>query len=280
MSLWGSYLEELLDLSFNGVSFQSVSGGQITDHNFDEMPEIRASQNAISSAHRSITAGRFFTSKRASVNIAVHGEFHELQAILARFRQLVQYRNRDLVLTRGVPVLTAGVYDLTDTTEITFKNANVIGADMNHSANKGTVITIEFLLDDPVGIGGTPQIIHSAAGVTAALTTIDLSAIDLQGTFQEQYPIYEITINSVTNGDSPSIEIENGLNILTISRTFSGAEEIVIDTDALNVKVNGEMVDFSGSFPFIADPDSTIFIRDTLSARNIDIEVRNNPRYI
>lgn len=280
MSLWGSYLEELLDVSFNGNSFQSVSGGQVTDHNFDEFPEIKDSSNQISAAHRSVTGGRYFISKRASVNIAVHGEFHELQAILARFRQLIQYKNRDLVLTRGVPVLVAGVYDLTDTTEITFKNANIIAADMNHSGNRGTVITVEFRLDDPVGVGGTPQTIYSTTGKTTSLTTIDLSAIDLQGTFQEQYPIYEITINSVTNGSTPSIEIENGLNILTLSQSVSGGDVILIDTEALSVKVNGEMVDFSGSLPFISDPESIIYIRDTFSARNIDIEVLNNPRYI
>ena len=105
MSLWGTYLEELLDLSFNGVSFQSITGGQVTDHNFDEMPEIRASQNAVSAAHRSVTAGRFFITKRASVNIAVQGELHELQAILGRIRQLIQYKNKNLVLTRGGLVL-------------------------------------------------------------------------------------------------------------------------------------------------------------------------------
>lgn len=281
MSLWGEYLKDLLDVSFNGTSLQEISGAQVTDHNFDEMPEVRSSRSPVSSAHRSITTGSRFIAKRASVNLAVRGEdLHNLQAILGRIRQLTQYANRDLVLTFGVPVVDSGDYDLTQTDTVTFKNANLVAADMNHNAAKGTVITIEFIIDEPVGVGGTPQTIYSTTGKTTSLTEIDLLDIDLQGTFQEQYPIYEITINSVTNGSTPSIEIENGLNILTIAGEVTAGDVIVIDTAALNVKVNNEMVDMSGSFPFITDFGSMIYIRDTFSARNLDIEVSHNPRYI
>lgn len=283
MSLWGDYLKDLLDVSFGDASLQEISGAQVTDHNFDEMPEVRSSRNPISSAHRSITTGSRFITKRASVNLAVRGEdLHNLQAILGRIRQLTQYANRDVVLTFGVPINDAGDYDLTQTRTVTFRNANLVAADMNHNAAKGTVITVEFMIDDPIGVGGTAQTIYTTTGKTTSLTTIDLSTIDLQGTFQEQYPIYKINVTSVTNGSTPSIEIENGLNILTISQSVSGGDEIIIDTDPENmsVKINGEMVDLSGSFPFIADPNSIIYIRDTFSARNLNIEVKINPRYI
>lgn len=280
MSLWGTYLEELLDLSFNGVSLQSITGGQVTDHDFDQMPEIRSSQNPVSSAHRSITAGRFFVTKRSSVNIAVAGEFHELQAILARVRQLIQYKNKNLVLTRGVPILVDGEYDLTNTTEITFKSANVVDANMNHNATKGTVITVQFTIDEPVGIGSTPQVLLNATGVTGASTAIDLSTIDFQGTFQEQYPIYEITINSLTNGANPSITITNGLSEIIIAQAFTAGDVLKIDTEAMKVTLNGELIDFAGGFPFIADFESVIYITDTFTARNVGKKATVNPRYI
>lgn len=280
MSLWGSYLEELLDLSFNGVSFQSIANGQITDHNFDEMPEIRSSQNAVSSAHRSITSGRFFITKRASVNIAVQGELHELQAILGRIRQLIQYRSRDLVLTRGVPILTGSGYDLSQTTDITFKAVNVVAANLRPSSAKQQVITVDFSIDEPIGIGSNQQTLLNSTGVTTASTSIDLSAIDLQGTFQEQYPVYKITINSITNGSTPSLTIVNGLSQIVITQAFAAADVIIIDTDQMKVTLNGEIIDFAGGFPFIADPDSTIIISNTFTARNMNIEVKTNPRYI
>lgn len=282
MSLWGTYLEELLDVSFNGVSFQSVTGGQITNHNFEEFPEISSARSPISSAHRSITTGHHFIEKHASVNIAVAGEFHELQAILARLRQLMQYRNRDIVLKRGVPVLDDGEYDLDQTTDITFRRANVVDVDMNQNGSKGTVITVEFTIDDPVGIGSNRQVLLNATGVTSDTTTLNLAPLDVQGTFQEQYPVYKIKVNSVTNGASPAIEIQNGLNVITIEQALSANDELIIDTDteAMNVSLNGELLDFSGALPFIADTESIIYIRDTLSARNFDIEVAHNPRYI
>lgn len=280
MSLWGTYLEELLDVSFNGVSLQSITGGQITTHDFERMPEIRSSQNSISSAHRSITAGRFFIAKRATVNIAVAGEFHELQAILGRVRQLIQYKNKEIVLTRGVPVLDGGDYDLDTTTKVTFREANMVDADLNPNDAKGKVITIEFLIDDPVGIGGTPQTLLNATGVTTASTSLDLSALELQGTFQEQYPIYEITINSLTNGSNPSISIVNGLSQIVISQEFSSGDVIKVDTDAMKVTLNDEIIDFDGGFPFIADTESTIYISDTFTARNVNRKVTMNPRYI
>ena len=280
MSLWGTYLEELLDVSFNGVSLQSVAGGQIVNHNFDQMPEIRDSQNPISSAHRSITASRKFVSKRANVNIAVAGEFHELQAIVARLRQLIQYKSKNLVLTRGVPKLVAGVYDLTETTQITFKQANVVDVDLGNDAVRGKVIVVQFRLDDPVGVGNETQSILNVNNVTTASRAIDLSTIDLQGTFQEQYTIYKITINSLTNGSNPTLSILNGLSELIIAQPFAATDVIIVDTESMRVTLNGELIDFSGSLPFITDPDSTIYINNTFTARNLKIEVTNNPRYI
>lgn len=280
MSLWGEYKEELLDLSFNGVSLQSITGGQVTTHDFERMPEIRSSQSSISSAHRSITAGRFFVTKRATVNIAVQGEFHELQAILGRVRQLIQYRSRDLVLTRGVPVLEDGEYGLSSTTEITFREANMVDADLNPNDAKGKVITIEFLIDDPVGIGNNTQTLLNATGVTTLSSSIDLSVLDMQGTFQEQYPIYEIEINSLTNGNNPSVSIVNGLNQLTIAQAFESGDVIKVDTDAMKVFLNDRLIDFNGGFPFITDKNSIIYIRDTFTARNVDRKVTMNPRYI
>lgn len=280
MSLWGTYLEELLDLSFNGVSLQSIAGGQITDHNFDEFPEIRSSRNPVSSSHRSITAGRRFVSKHSSVDIAVQGELHELQAILGRIRQLIQYKNRDLVLTRGVPVLALASYGLDQTTDITFRQANVVAADMRPSSAKQMVIRIEFTIDDPVGIGSNVQTLIDSSGITSNTTSVDLSGIDLQGTFMEQYPIYTIGINSITPGANPSVKIINGISEIIISEALTSGDVLVIDTDAMKVSLNGQLIDFTGGFPFIADPTSTIYISDTFSARNIDIEVKINPRYI
>jgi hypothetical protein len=280
MSLWGTYLEELLDLSFNGVSLQSIAGGQITDHNFDELPEIRASRNPVSSSHRSITAGRRFVSKHSSVDIAVQGELHVLQAILGRIRQLIQYKNRDLVLTRGVPVLALASYGFDQTTDITFRQANVVAADLRPTSAKQMVIRVEFIIDDPVGIGSDVQTLLDSAGVTSNSTTLDLSGIEMQGTFMEQYPVYKFTVNSVTNGSNPTIRIKNGLNEIIIAQAFTASDELIVDTDQMKVKLNGELIDFSGAFPFIADSQSVIYITDTLSARNIDIEVVANPRYI
>lgn len=280
MSLWGTYLEELLDLSFNGVSLQSIAGGQITDHNFDEFPEIRASRNPVSSSHRSITAGRRFVSKHSSVDIAVQGGLHELQAILGRIRQLIQYKNRDLVLTRGVPVLALASYGLDQTTDITFRQANVVAADMRPNSAKQMVIRIEFTIDDPVGIGSNVQTLLSNTGVTSSSTTLDLSDIEMQGTFMEQYPIYTITVNSITNGSNPTLSILIGITEIEIQQALAAGDVLVIDTDAMEVRLNGELIDFTGGLPFIADPNATIQISDTFSARNIDIEVKINPRYI
>lgn len=280
MSLWGDYLEELLDVSFNGVSLQTIAGAQITDHDFDEMPEIRSSKNPISSAHRSITAGRYFVTKRARVNFAVAGEMREQQAILGRIKQLTQYKNRDVVLTFGVPVNAGASYDLTETRTVTFKDVNLVDADFNHNAARVRVITVEFAIDDPIGIGGTPQTLFSNADVTTASTTIDLSALDLQGTFQEQYPIFTIIVDSITNGSTPSFKIVNGLSELTISQEIFAGDELVIDTDAMKVTLNDELIDFAGNLPLITDPESDIILSNTFTARNLNIEVKINPRYI
>lgn len=280
MSLWGTYLEELLDVSFNDVSLQSVTGGQITGHNFEEFPEIRSAQNPVSSAHRSITTGRYFIAKHATINIAVEGELHDLQAILSRLKQLIQYTNKDLVLKRGVPKLVDGEYVLNDTDDITFRAANVVAVDMGDTMAKGKVISIEFTIDDPVGIGSTEQVLLNSSGVTTNMTTIDLTTVDLQGTFFRQYPVFEFTINSVTNEESSTIQIKNGFNQITISQPFKTDDMLVVDTDEMKVFLNDELIDFDGALPVIFDRGSVIYISDTFEARDMDIKVSTKPRYI
>lgn len=67
---------------------------------------------------------------------------------------------------------------------------------------------------------------------------------------------------------------------MTISQPLEAGDVLVVDTDEMKVLLNDELIDFDGALPVIFDRDSMIYINDTLTARNMDIKVSMQPRYI
>ena len=264
---------------FNGFQLNDPTFTEgVRWHDFDRMPDSNRSISAITSANRSVATDIRWVQKTASVRIFTLGcPKNVLDAHIGRIRQFLQNKG-SLVVNKGVPVLDSGSYKYDQWTTLTYTDAILESVDFDTIGN-GSVIDIQFILLDPIAKGGTPQTIASGTHTTDT-TIIDLSAIDLQGTFDNQFPVYTFTFNSVTNGASPSISITNGFTDITISNTFTAGDVLVVDTDKLLVTLNTQLIDFSGIFPNIQNTSQPLNITDTLSARNISYTIVTEPRYI
>lgn len=264
---------------FNGFELNDLSFTEgVQWHDFDRMPESDRSIATVTSANRSVATSIRWVQKTAAVRIFTRGcPKNVLDAHIGRIRQVLQNKG-SLVVNKGVPVLDSGSYEYDQWTSLTYTDAILESVDFD-TVGSTSIINIDFILLDPIAKGSTPQTVASGTHTTDT-TIVDLSAIDLQGTFDNQFPVYTFTFNSVTNGANPSISITNGFTEITIANTFSPGDVLVVDTDNLLVTLNTLMIDFNGIFPNIQNTTQPLNITDTLTARNISYTIVTEPRYI
>lgn len=270
---------ELFNATFMGEELNNLGFSRVMWHDFDRMPTADENINTIATSHLSTITKKLYVQKTVVIRLMNRGCTEDMQAKIARIRQVLQYKKGDLVLDRGIPVKTAGVYTYENWTSMTFKDATLDDVKFDMSG-RITVAEVTFNVLDPIGYGGTDQTLYTVNARTITPTVIDLTSSDVQGTFNYQYPIYTITINTVTNGSNPSISLTNGVSTVTVSTTFTAADVLVLNSGTLEVTLNGNLIDFTGIVPSINITDAAITVSDTLTARNIDIDVLNTPRYI
>lgn len=270
---------DLYGATFKGEELNNGEFSNLMWHDFDRMPTADENIESIAISNSSTITKKLYVQKTVVIRLMNRGCTEDMQAKVARIRQVLQFKKGDLVLDRGIPVKASGDYTYENWTSMTFKDAtlNEVSFDMS---GRITVAELTFNVLDPIGYGSTNQTLYTVSSKTTQPTAVDLTTSDIQGTFDVQYPVYTITINSVTNGSNPSISISNGMNSITISRTFVAADVLVINSETLEVTVNGDIVDFSGIMPSINLTDTLVTISDTFSARNINISIVNTPRYI
>lgn len=136
-----------------------------------------------------------------------------------------------------------------------------------------------FTATQPFGQNVTATTAWSDTGVT---TATDSQAHSFLGSAPYQLPIVTITINSVTGGDG-FISFTNDANdqgILIIGQTFVADDEIEIDCVERTVKLNGNEIDYSGSFPEFPPGSQTMNYADGFTARNFDIDVSYNALFL
>lgn len=268
------------DIQFGNTNLNEALGAsKVAIHDFSAMPQAENNIAHIAGSHRSTITSKYYASKIARATLYSSGDLTTLRAKVGLLKKNLQHKQLPLTVDIGQPLLVDGVYAFDTTVETQFSAATIDSIEIRYT--KGSyAVDITFILLDPVGKSLTPQTLADIESSTVSSLSVDLSTIDIQGTFDTQYPVYEITINSVTNGSNPSISVSNGFNVLTYTGPLAAADVIVVDTDLLTVELNGVMVDYSGTMPELILSSPALTVSNTLTARNIDILITNQPRYI
>ncbi len=136
----------------------------------------------------------------------------------------------------------------------------------------------EFISTLPFGFDTAPTTLVSSVVSTTA--PID-HAITVGGTSEAQKLIITVTINSFTSTPPNTITVSNlqTLKGISVSRNWTAADVLVIDTANFSVKVNGVEVDYTGAFPDFAPGSRTLRIADDFTTRNITTLATYTKRY-
>lgn len=140
-------------------------------------------------------------------------------------------------------------------------------------------LELEFATSDSMGYATSATTIVTHNNNVAASKSY---FFQLDGSAEWQYPVITVTINSLLGGTSKSITIGNQdtSQAIVVTRTWTAADVLVIDTVNQTVKVNGADVEFSGGFPIFKLPSGTLTYLDTISHRNVNISATYQKRYV
>ncbi len=137
----------------------------------------------------------------------------------------------------------------------------------------------EFVSTTPFGLAPASA---SLASVNAETTSPNTETLAVGGTAERQKLIFTYVLNSFTGDASNTVTFKNDDTAyeISVSRAWTAADVLEIDTKEMTVKVNGIDVDYSGAFPDFAPGSRDLIITDDFSARNYDLDVDYIARYL
>lgn len=139
--------------------------------------------------------------------------------------------------------------------------------------------TVEFICTEPFGRETTTTNIANQTAYTSALYNIGAT---IAGSAPFQLPIITYTVNSATgSGDYLLISDDNtGQEMLLYGLGLATGDELVINSETHEVLLNGEKVDYNGTFLELEPGMASITITDGFSTRNVDIHIEYYKRYL
>lgn len=139
--------------------------------------------------------------------------------------------------------------------------------------------TIGLVCTDPFGRDTSTTSALSAAGRTAATYSDNHTFL---GNAPFQLAVATITVTALTGGTSKTITWGNGGNgqAISVTRTWTAADILEIDTINKTVKVNGVEVEFTGAFPEFPPGAQAMAYDDGFTTRTFTISVVYTPGYL
>lgn len=137
---------------------------------------------------------------------------------------------------------------------------------------------IEFIATE-YGKDTSTTTLVSASTTTSASAT---STLSIGGSAPDQKMRIQITVTAATGLTNKFIAVENDTTgqLLTVTRTWTVSDVLIIDCDAMTVKVNGTNVDFTGAFPTFASGTHDLILTNDFTSRTLTRTYDHTRRYL
>lgn len=249
----------------NGVDLSTIPGVMITERRIHSAPNIDRVAFDLARAHGMKRAYRRYGARKFSI----------VGHIITNDRNLAETARNSLLST----VMNAGECDVI--TEYNGAERKIVAEIENPIFNQfnggHATFDLQFIAYDPFMYDQTQTTALTVANSTSATRTDSISNTGSA----PMSPYITITVDSLTASgvqDISVIDPETNLGI-TVSRTWTAADVLVIDSLNGTVKVNGSDVEYSGTYPIYKPGARSIKYTDTFTARQVDIAVTYFARY-
>lgn len=249
---------------FNNNWLNSVNGLMVLSSN-PYTPSVRTIFNAaLARSNKTKTSSAFYTGKTIVINMAIAMPSRgQLEQSIDSLSAMLQGLEKDLVLMQGG---NARKYTAT-------LGSLKVGDAQGGYAN----LEADFVCSDVLGMDTASTSLISLSALTAASRT---DSVTFGGTSDYQYPLITITLSAVTGGTgSITVGNNNTGQQITVTRTWTAGDVLVIDTYNKTVQVNNVSVAFSGAFPTFLVGSGTFYYADTFSTRTYNYTATYIKRY-
>lgn len=260
------------DLSYNTNNLQTFDpvtrvgiNTNVIQHT--DVPESVAELYIIANSNDSDVPNEDYPSRRIVLGGTIHGSSQaDLDSRIDTFKSYFSIRKKNLDITYGG-----------STRRYVVLKANSVGIERMDKALFAT-FSIE-LICKPFGTDITATSIMSQTNFTSATYT---ATPTIAGTAPYQLPVFTITIDALTGaGDYLQVSNDNnGQQILLYGLGLVAGDVVVIDCVNRVVTVNGDEVDYDGTFLELQPGASSITYTDGFTTRQVDIVGEYYKRYL
>jgi len=259
-------------ISFNSNSLQtytpsSGAGIIVNEINHSNMPVKEAALFSIANADKSAIPNVNYPSKVVTIaGVLTHTSQANLDALIDTFKGYLTGKDKNLDIGYGAS--TRRYIATVNSITITRGNTNLIAT-----------FSIEFICTYPFGKDTSLTSITNTLNHTSATLTVTPT---IAGSAPTQMPIFTITIDAKTGtGDYVSIaNNNNNQQIMLLNLGLTAGDVIVIDCDERTVTVNGNDVDYFGTFLELEPGANSLTYSDGFDTRTVDIVAQYYKRYM
>lgn len=239
-------------VTFNSADLTTVTGLTVIDVNAYRVGNRELTTSKLANTDKSVTSSAFYKDKKINVSVQIGRNTRELlEDSLDALYALLQTVEAALVVSFG-----------SSTRQWTATVSNIAYSDMTGGMAN---LDIEFECADPIGKEtGTTQLFSTA--LTGASSTTNFV---VAGTALWQQPQITITISALTGGTAKVVTVGNSVTgqQVSITRTWTAGNVLVVDSINKKVTVNGTEVAFTGAIPEWAPGAGSMDYSDTLTTR-------------
>jgi hypothetical protein len=251
-------------VSFAGNDLSVFTGIDLYNHDFNKLPKREIKINKLARRDLSIITSSEYSAKDIRIYMEVCGGSRaDTEVLLTFIKALVQPQNGLLVVSQGG-----------ETTEYT-----ATMNEFNYSwLGVQALVEIVFIASDPIGRNQDETTIFTLTGITSSTTS---TTFEIGGS-STAYPLITYTLNTVTGATLQDVTILNARTNqgITINRTWANGDILTIDSDLLEARVNGAVVDFTGMFPQFETGANSLSYSDSFTTRSFDLTATYQARLV
>lgn len=243
-------------VTFDSNDLASVPGLTIIGTDPHRPPTRSLNSSEIARADLSSVASAYYKSRKIHV-MAVLAAANKaaFQTALRTLEGLLQTREALLVFSIGG-----------GQTEFTATKDNIM---LSNEAGGFAELDIEFFCSNPTGYAVTSTTLYNYAALVGSAYSF---AVTWSGNVTQQ-PVITVTVNTLT-GTSNTVTIGNSTTgeSVAVTRAWSAADVLVVNSKTKVVTVNGSAVSYSGTIPEYKSTQPITYA-DDFTARNIAVNI-------
>ena len=251
------------DVYYNNFNLSTLPGVKIVNYNVTDMPSRKLNSSKLARANKSLLTSAEYESKQITVTGFVGGDTYDIQQL--NFDRLKGY----LQDIEGIVRVKQG------DTEVEYIGT-LNGISKEHlGPNLG--ITLSFLCSNPIGRDSVGRALFAPVVITSSTLT---KSFTVDGSFIAT-PRFNFVVTAVTGGTTKHLSLLNASTGkgIRVTRTFTAGDIIDINSDTMEVIVNGVSIDFEGQFPTFLPGARTLQYIDDFTTRSVTMSAIYTRQY-